>query len=407
MRLLARLLATAALAAGPALAASEAILYATASTVHRVDGFRINCRGGLDEKPIPASVFPTGGRNPRRLLSAQIGTARVLYVAERDRVEALEIGERGALRRIGRTNVQPNMDPRDMAISPDGTRLYVTERGLQRVAAYPLGPDGAPAGEHSSCVLGSRSVGFQHVRVQNGLLYVTADGFPGRISVYQLDAAGDVLSKQTDDDPATPDTFIAATPALCRPLDEDNVRPPDTGPVSERRKLNGPKSFLIADGILYVEERDVARISSFRLLPDGNFTAPVTDGDKRKFQKRESRTDPIVPYEQIVLHGRTLLGSFFGRGRIDAFRLRDDGTLPRKRSAHTEENVRMTPVGLTTSPEANVLYVGSGAFDRVVAFQLSPEGALRAQEPFDETDNDENSFPNDVAIAVLSDVCTE
>jgi 6-phosphogluconolactonase (cycloisomerase 2 family) len=407
MRVLVRLLATAVLAAGPALAASEAILYATASSEHRIDGFRINCQGGLDESPLPANTFETGGRNPRRLLVAQIGAGKVLYVAERDRVEALEIGEHGALRRVGRTTVQPNMDPRDMAVSPDGTRLYVTQRGLQRVGAYPLGPDGAPTGDISSCVLGSRSIGFQHVRAQNGLLYVTAEGYPGRISVYQLDATGDILSLQTDDDPATPDTFIPATPALCRPLDENNNRPPDTGPVSERRKLNGPKSFLIADGILYVEERDVGRISSFRLLPDGNFEPPTQSGDKRKFQKRESRTNVTVPYEQIVLHGRTLFGSYFGRGRIDAFRLRDDGRLPGKRSAHTDEDVRMTPVGITTSLEANVLYVGSGSFDRVVAYRLSSEGALRDQEPFDETDDENNSFPNDVAIAMLSAVCTQ
>jgi 6-phosphogluconolactonase (cycloisomerase 2 family) len=407
MRFLARLLAAAVLAAGPALAASDAILYATAASEHRIDGFRLNCRGELAASST-ATSFPTGGRNPRRLRVASIGTGKVLYVAERDRIEALEIGARGALvRRLGRTPVQPNMDPRDVAVSADGTLLYVTQRGLERVVAYPLGPDGAPTGEFTSCVQGARFVGFQHVRVENGLLYASADGYPGRISVYQLDPAGNILSLQTDDDPATPDTFVPATPDQCRALGEDGTRPPDTGPVSERRKLQGPKSFVIANGVLYVEERDVGRISSFRLLPDGNFTPSTTVGNRRKFQPRESRTNAIAAYEDIVLHGRTLLGTLFGRGRVDAYLLREDGTLPRKRSAHTEENVRMTPVGLTTSTEADVLYVGAGSFDRVVAYRLRPDGVLRDQEPFRSTDEDKDSFPNDVAVAMLSDVCTE
>jgi hypothetical protein len=68
----------------------------------------------------------------------------------------------------------------------------------------------------------------------------------------------------------------------------------------------------------------------------------------------------------------------------------------------------MTPVGLAATTDPDVLYAGAGAFDRVAAYRLRPgDGLLRDRTPFSQTDEEKNAFPNDVAIAVLSDRCSE
>src|SRR5439155_20942848 len=98
--------------------------------------------------PTPRFQVSTGGLRPRRLL---IGN-NVLYVAETDRVEAYKIGSHGGLMRVGSTTVLHNMHPDDLELSPDGTLLYVPQRALIRVAAYPLRSDGAPEKDFSSCI---------------------------------------------------------------------------------------------------------------------------------------------------------------------------------------------------------------------------------------------------------------
>src|SRR5438132_13016143 len=88
-------LCTTLLAALPA--AGGTILYATAATPGRIDGFCVGRGGALT--PGATVHADTGGTEPRRLLVAN----GVLYVGESDRVEAFSIGPRGGLRLLRST----------------------------------------------------------------------------------------------------------------------------------------------------------------------------------------------------------------------------------------------------------------------------------------------------------------
>src|SRR5439155_22275265 len=92
-------------------AAGGTMLYATAASLGRVDGFCVGAGGGF----VPGAMVrhaDTGGTEPRRLLVAN----GVLYVGERDRVEAFAIKPNGNLRLPpSRTSItNPPMDVMDM-----------------------------------------------------------------------------------------------------------------------------------------------------------------------------------------------------------------------------------------------------------------------------------------------------
>src|SRR3989442_12426978 len=93
------------LLAAPALAGS--ILFATAASQQRIDGFCLGGDGAL--AATPSVQVGTLGRQPRRVL---VGNG-VLYVAEVDRIEAFKIGEHGGLHPLSATTpaTGPNLDP--------------------------------------------------------------------------------------------------------------------------------------------------------------------------------------------------------------------------------------------------------------------------------------------------------
>jgi 6-phosphogluconolactonase (cycloisomerase 2 family) len=398
MRVVALGLALAVLAARPAGAGT--ILYATAATPGRIDGFCVRGNGSL--APAPKVQAATTGTQPRRLL---VGDG-VLYVAEFDRVEAFLIGPRGLLSHHGRTKIEPSMDPRDLKLSPDGRTLYVPQRSQFRIVAYPLGEDGSLDKEagFTSCIQGEFGEGYQDLLVQDSLLYVTGSFDSGRVEVFAIDPNGQ----------------LPATPEECRPGTAEDERPAATAPLSYRNRLFRPKSFLVAGDMLYVEERGRKQITAFKLggfskedfsceAPPGNFCPLAARGKKGKTKPQPvaSRTAGQVNYEGLVLDrtGTTLLGAQFFRGRIDAYRLRKDGRLRKRPSRSSREDLRMSPVRMAVS-EDNVLYVAAGVLDRVAAYRLrASDGLLTSATPFNETDTLPNSFPNDVALAVLSDGC--
>jgi len=407
MRLLSWVVTLGVLAARPAF--GGAILYATAASQDRVDGFCLGRDGAL--APTPKTSLGTAGKRPRRLV---VGNG-VLYVAEQDRVEAFQIGERGALRRLrGATRPIRGMDPRDLALSADGKTLYVPQHGKDRVAAYPLDAEGAPQPEYTSCVQGRVLAGYLHVLVNNGLLYASAESAPGRVEVHALGADGS----------------LKATPVQCRPATATRDRSAETPPLSERTRIQKPKSIVLLGDMLYVEERARRRIIAFQLQPDGTFCdksktmaetcvppplATPTCGKRQAKKQRQqcpaSVTDRVLQYERLILEGDTLLGTQFFRGRVDAYRLLPEPRLPdsprvrlpSRPTQTSDRDVSMTPVGAAVSEGA--LYVASGELDRVVAYRLGANGGFANPAPFSRTDEQKNSFPNDVAVAMLSGAC--
>ena len=103
--------------------------------------------------------------------------------------------------------------------------------------------------------------------------------------------------------------------------------------------------------------------------------------------------------------------SQFFRGRVDAYRLLPEPRLPdsprvrlpSRPTQTSDRDVSMTPVGAAVSEGA--LYVASGELDRVVAYRLGANGGFANPAPFSRTDEQKNSFPNDVAVAMLPGAC--
>src|SRR5947199_2093743 len=117
--------------ARPALAGS--ILYATAASQQRIDGFCLGADGAL--AATPTQHADTAGVLPRRVL---VGNG-VLYVAEVDRIEAFRIGAHGGLLLLGGTNPVEHLNPQDLALSPDGKTLYLTHLGFLEAFALDAG----------------------------------------------------------------------------------------------------------------------------------------------------------------------------------------------------------------------------------------------------------------------------
>ncbi len=414
MRLLV-LVAALGLVRAPAVRA-DAILYATEATTNKVDGFCLHADGSL--APTPTTQVDTAGVQPRRLV---VGANHALYVAETDRVEVFQIGTHGGLKLKGATPTlnKPNQNALDVALSPDATKLYVPENGRDRLVAYPLDANGAPAAPFTSCIKGVAAPRYQRLVVANGLLYVTATSDGGKIQVFPLAADGSL-----PEDPSACEKRKSTTPPTC--------------PCSERRRLDDPRALIVDGDMVFVESLLKKRILQFTLGDAGtNQTSGSPNLQKNcpliaphqfqpPFRKKTGQIEPVclkdestakaltgafrwqkwtsatmitLQYQDVVRVGDTLLGSQFFKARIDAFRLKVDGTLPHALSGSTTANVRGSPVGLAA--RSNVLYVGAGEFDRVQAFRIGKNSGLPEPTPFSQTDTLTNSFPNAVAIADL------
>lgn len=366
-------------------AGAQRILYATAATPGRVDGFCLRANGAL--APTPSVRIDTAGEFPRRL----VVSGDALYVVTADRVEAFRIGPRGGLSLLGRTAPIDRLNARDVAISPGRTMMYVPDRFRSRILGYPLDAEGRPAREFTTCAQGEAGAGFQSLIATDAKLYVSSNGGSGRIRVFGIAPDGGLFGE--DGVPLGPEACTAGV-----------ERAPETIPLSERRRLNNIKTFVIVGDLLYAHDRIRRRIRSFRLLPDGNFQEPVIEEGKRtKWQPSESKTRAVVSYQAIIHHRSALLGTQFFRGRVDSYALEADGSLPPRPTRITEADLRFTPVRMTA--DGDVAYVAAGEYDRVIAYRLRENGVFASREPFSETAEQEDSFPNDVAVAVPSAGC--
>jgi hypothetical protein len=309
----------------------------------------------------------------------------------------------------------------------------------------------------TSCIRGPKAPQWQGLAVSNGFLYVTSKSLTGRISVFPLAADGSLPEDATTCTPNAPKACKGGTRnAMSCTTDNTNavtgcpgatcpsccVPPEPTCPCSERRRLDDPKALLVDGDTVYVESLLKKRIIQFTLAPavtdlsggpntqkgcpalaDHQFVPPHrkktptvnepvclkdnSTGDALagnfRYQKWTSATTSSVGYQDVVRAGDTLLASQFVKARIDAFRLKDDGRLPKHPTSSTTADVRGSPVGL--AQRGNVLYVAAGEFDRVQAFRLGRNQNLPEPTPFSQTDVLTNSFPNAVATADLSDDC--
>lgn len=461
MRVVALGLALAVCAARPADAGT--ILYVTAASQNRVLGFCVAKNGALAPQPAVSTEVAT--KELRRLLVREFTgmdgvVSRTLYVAGIDRVEAYRIGNAGGLTRMGSTDILTDMSPRDLELSPDRKVLYVPQRNVGRIVGYGLADDGQimlESGEFpfATCVQGDIGIGYHSLFVSApqprellqpcptttsttlttpttstssttspvptttstttpfySLVYASAVGL-GVVEVYAIDEKGMFFDCRNVPVPTT----------ACK---AKNERSDATTPFSYRDRLARPKTVLVDNGMLYVEERARRQITAFQLMPDGNFAAPTPAGKKGKQLKPQpisSRTKQVVGYEDLVFGSNpppvdenddgkvdppprqtTLIGAGFVRGRIDSYRLADaPKTLHHQPTRTSKQDLRMTPVRMTV--DGKVLYVAAGQRNRVVAYRLREDGVLADTEPFSTTEDQEDSFLNDVALATIPDGC--
>jgi 6-phosphogluconolactonase (cycloisomerase 2 family) len=441
-------LALALAAAWPA--AAGTMLYATAATTAGVTGYCLGPNGAI--MPDPIVNVQTMGGSPSRLITSPDG--KFLYVAESNQTEVWEIGPNGFLTRKGQIPDHPpgrvglkGINSHDIAIatSPDGQNvLYQPQRQQNRLAAFPLDPatglsTGTPQAG-TTCVKQTApagSAGWENLIVANGLVYASRSHAAGNglgsgdVVVYKLSPNGDF--------DLPPAFYVNGIPSAVDtkgdPVTSNVGCPTELVPYSQRQRLNGAAPIILLDGIIYVGQRFRQTISAFQLCPNQFSAAPnlcplqgccPTGGffqqpklDKAgmpkidtttklpEFKYRQtnlSRTQNNIRYNALALAGRTIIGAQFQKGRIDAFSLNADGTLPSGATRTTQANVATSPFRMFVSN--GVLYVGAGSSDNVQAYRLDANGLPESNgTPFSETNTLRNTFPNDVIVVDISGSC--
>jgi len=238
-------------------------------------------------------------------------------------------------------------------------------------------------------------------------------------------------------------------------------------PDSRRRRLNGASALILRNDLLYVSERFRRAISVFELCPAGGSppTCPIPASSGRKkgerctcpelskgvpnptvvdlcptggfdvdakfndngvctvrnrqarLAKNGGRTQSDIRYNAMAIAQgmsfSSILGAQFLDGRIDGYRLKSDGRLPRDPTRRTKDNFRTSPFhvflyrpsDVRPDESAGVLYVGAGDIDRVQAYRLDRNGLPKDRTPFSQTTALTDTFPNDVTIVDLPGPC--
>ena len=194
-------LALAVLIARPA--GAGRMLYATAGSDDRIDGFCLRRNGSIEGSPrVRTSIR---GTQPRRLLPADgfngaaDGVDDVLYVVEADRVEAFAIGNNGGLGQfLGQTKPRARGGARDAAISTTTTprMLYVPDRSLSRIVGHPLDDQGRPAEDFTTCIQADVGASLQNLVINGDKLYVSMSSGSGRIQVFGIAADGQLFGAE-------------------------------------------------------------------------------------------------------------------------------------------------------------------------------------------------------------------
>ena len=227
--------------------------------------------------------------------------------------------------------------------------------------------------------------------------------------------------------------------------------------ASQRRNIPGAGAMVLREnpeGIvsecnpapspfrLYVEARFNQQLVAYNLDASGNFDVkrfkkregdpnsclPKTKGEPPEEiprQRASTKTDEGIRHQDLAVAGEapriTILGSQFGDGRVDGYRLNKKNRLTGQPSRTTRKDVRTSPVRMLVRDIAlaeddpatadderqlnQVLYVAAGQYDRVQAYRLRATGLPATKNPFSETAPIGGSFPNDIALVDVQGAC--
>lgn len=150
-------------------------LYVANSATNTVAGFAIGAGGVLTSTA--QGTIATGGTLARGIAVSPNG--QFIYVANsgNNTISGFIIGTGGALTSIGTVSTGAGSSPEGLAISPNGAFLFAVYQGTDRVAAFAIGGGGSltPATPQPSFPTGTAGEGPQRVAISpNGsFLYVT------------------------------------------------------------------------------------------------------------------------------------------------------------------------------------------------------------------------------------------
>jgi hypothetical protein len=444
------------------------ILFATAATEGRVDAFCIlpNGRFGSERQSVDGFVSPrrlvVDQANHRLYVGEQdnVTAFRIGPNGGLTRLWRFPSGKDLDTKAFKNTRLEIE----DLALSSDCSTLYVPGEKPGRILAVsgldvpdPADPSHALPPTITSCAQGPVKPVYHNAIVDDDVLYVSGAGSNGRIDTFRLGPSGVLPGTWSSVDGGDcragtekctgPHGKCAACGNTgqkpCSPECSASIcpipRPVVTTPDSTRRKLSKPLAFQIVDSppgapderFLYVAERGRKQMLGFRLGADGLFRDDTRDGTTP--QKPFTRLHTPNVYLDLVTVpsadpeiGATLVGSQYNDGRLDSFVLSSPagptvpagechlyGTgepnvcLPKGLTSSTGTDLRLAPVRMVRCRDANDndwIYSALGLRDRVEAIRLTQKGAFDAATR-EETPQKKNSFPNDVAIAVLDGNC--
>ena len=266
-----------------ALALNDAgqLLFAVNAGSNEISAFLVNPEGRL----ALAARVASGGTQPISL-SAHGHLLYVLNAGGSGNINGFTIGADGALSPIpGSTRPLTGtaVGPAQVAFSPDGRLLVVTEKTVNRIAVYTVGPDGVATGPTSVASAGVRPFGF---------------AFGQRDGLFVSEAAGTASSYQ---------------------VGENGRLTVVSGAVATHQ---GAPCWLVVttDGrFAYTANAHSGTISGFRVGPDASLSLLDVSGQTAKVGA--GNIDLALPTNGQYLY------QLNGSGTITALRVQDDGAL--------------------------------------------------------------------------------
>jgi len=352
---------------------AQTMLYSTAASQARIDGYRVRDDGSLT--PDPTTQKPTSGIRPRRIISRACN----LYVVEKDRVEVFRIHQPGGLQLIGATTASTDIRAHDVELWPATglpSTMYVPHRKQGAIAAYPLDEQGVPnyqpepqgpiqGGKPLSCVFGPVGADWEDIQVENDRLYAA---FTNRIEIYGIvpgkTCTNSVTTACTTDadcarcetghpepnvlrcsnDIAIQCTTSADCVGKCEPTDQPSQKllctndtavtcfaDADCAPVCATGQLIG-STFQDENGNGTIDPSETT-CADYNLTPLSSTTSCL-DSSVRPKEARPARPDPNCPFSfrghlggavGLVVHGTTVVSSMRFTHKLQGFIL-EDGT---------------------------------------------------------------------------------
>lgn len=310
------------------------------------------------------------------------------------------------------TNPRGRNRPVDMTVAAadDGTfTLYVAETGQaagtddpSRIAAYPLGENGELPGFAGSQGTTARVNQFEGVAVDS-LFTWGADTSSQR--VYRFDREADGSLPQPAPTPA-PINFPTPTPS---PTPSEGDPTPSPTPMVRYFGVNFPGRIQVIEypnptpegnvGVLYAVEQGSQRLGAWKI--DEFYDLPG-------FPNSESPIQGLYNSILIAPDRSRIYGALFQDGSVSSYALDADGDIIDSSESLTFSDPASNPTGLAWleytppggSPEKTV-FVSLGGLGRVDGYRVGQDGGL-ASRPFTSTQPRFGTFPTDIAINVLS-----